>query len=199
VASPDEITRHHDTPTDDSIWVHGRPEPAPIRVVEYDAAWPASFERVAAMVRAALGERALAVEHVGSTAVPGLAAKPVIDVDLTVADPAAEAAYVPDLEAAGFELVIREPAWHEHRALKHHDPDTNLHVFGPDCPETIRHRMFRDWLREHLDDLARYHAAKLAAAADTTEASGIVTDYNRHKEPVIRDIYDRMFHHHGLH
>lgn len=73
MASSDEITRHHDTTTDDSIWVNGRPEPAPIRVVEYDAAWPASFDRLAAMVRGALGERALAIQHVGSTAVPGLA------------------------------------------------------------------------------------------------------------------------------
>lgn len=198
MASPEEITRHHDAPSDDSIWVHGRPDPTPIRVVAYDDGWPAAFTRVAGRVRDALGAAALGVEHVGSTSVPGLPAKPVIDVDLTVADPADEAAYLPALEAAGFRLVIREPAWHEHRALKHDDPDANLHVFGPDCPEVTRHRIFRDWLVAHPSDRRRYAEIKLAAASETTRRGGIVTDYNRLKEPVIRDIYDRAFAHHGL-
>ncbi|ACQ81777.1 protein of unknown function UPF0157 [Beutenbergia cavernae DSM 12333] len=193
-----ELTRHHDSPGDDRMWVHGRPEPTPITVVDYDESWPAQFDRVAARVRAALGRRALAVEHVGSTSVPGLPAKPIIDVALTVADPADEAAYVPDLAAAGFVLVIREPGWHEHRALKLADPNTNLHVWGPDCPEVARQLMFRQWLIDHPEDLARYRDAKLAAAAATNAVGEIVTAYNRHKEPVIRDIYDRMFREHGL-
>jgi GrpB-like predicted nucleotidyltransferase (UPF0157 family) len=88
----------------------------------------------------------LVVEHVGSTAVVGLPAKPVIDIDLTVADSVDEAAYVPALEGVGFRLVIREPWWHEHRCLVHDDPRCNLHVFSPGAPEPVRHRIFRDWL-----------------------------------------------------
>ncbi|WP_116951169.1 GrpB family protein [Jiangella endophytica] len=193
----DDLTEHRDNPGDD-VWVHGRPETRPIDVVDYDPAWPARYEAVATRIRDALGERVLGLQHIGSTSVPELPAKPVIDVDLTVADPADEPAYLPDLEAAGFVLVIREPSWHEHRALKYADPNTNLHVFGPGCPEVTRQRLFRDWLIEHPEDLARYRDAKLRAAADTTASGGIVTDYNRHKEPVIREIYDKIFREQGL-
>src|SRR5690606_586440 len=139
-------------------------------------------EVVAERVRAAIGGRVLGLQHIGSTSVPGLPAKPIIDVDLTVVDAADEASYLTELEAAAFELVIREPDWHEHRALKHADPDTNLHVFGRGCPEVTRHRLFRDWLIEHPDDLARYRDAKVRAARQSTASRGIVTDYNRHKE-----------------
>jgi GrpB-like predicted nucleotidyltransferase (UPF0157 family) len=136
----------------------------------------------------------LDLEHVGSTSVPGLAAKDVIDIDLTVADPAAEESYLPPLERLGYVLTIREPGWHEHRALRLTVPRANLHVFGPDCPEVIRHRMFRDWLMTHPDDLARYAEAKRAAIP----GGGTVMDYNRRKEAVIREIYDRLFRAAGL-
>ena len=95
-------------------------------------------------------------------------------------------------------LVVREPWWHEHRCLRLSNPRSNLHVFGPDCPEVVRHRMFRDWLALHHDDRELYQRAKLAAAKQTTERGGLVTDYNRHKEPVLRAIYERMFRAHGL-
>ncbi|RRS00442.1 GrpB family protein [Glycomyces terrestris] len=193
-----DLTRHHETPRDDSIWVGGRPEPVAIAIAAYDPAWPARFQELAARVRAALGDKALSVEHVGSTSVPGLAAKPVIDIALTVADPADESAYLPELEEAGFRLVIREPAWHEHRALKSARPNANLHVWGPGCPEVERQRMFRQWLIDHPEDLARYQEAKTAAAAEANAAGEIVTEYNRRKQPVIQEIYERMFRSHGL-
>lgn len=196
VPTPAEITRHHE-PADDVEWITG-PTPGPVEVVPYDPAWPALYARVADRVRAALGERVLLVEHVGSTSVPGLPAKPVVDVDLTVADPADEDAYRPDLEAAGFRLVVREPSWHQHRCFTLAEPRTNLHVFGPDCPEVVRHRLFRDWLREHPDDLALYRDAKTGAAAASTAAGEHVMDYNARKEPVIIEIYDRLFRAHGL-
>lgn len=191
----DAVMAHHD-PADGRLeWVGGAPVPAPVRVVAYDDAWPGQFESVAAGIRAALGGAAIAVDHVGSTSVPGLPAKPVIDVDLTVADPADEAAYVPALEEAGYTLRIREPGWHEHRALVRRDatdvPQVNLHVFGPNCPENERHRMFRDWLRAHPEDRDEYRDAKLAAASATGEQ--LVMDYNRHKEPTIQRLYARMF------
>ena len=85
-------------------------------------------------IRDALGDRVLELEHVGSTSVAGLAAKPVIDIDLTVADSSDEAAYVGDLEAIGYELRIREPNWHEHRCLMMERPRSNLHVWTPGQP-----------------------------------------------------------------
>jgi GrpB-like predicted nucleotidyltransferase (UPF0157 family) len=146
----------------------------------------------------ALGDGALAIEHVGSTSVPGLAAKPVIDIDLTVADSRAEETYVPALERRGFVLVIREPWWYEHRCLRGEDPACNLHVFSPDCPEAERHRVFRDWLRAHPEDCSRYAAAKASAAEATLAAGGHTMDYNARKEAVLREIYDRAFRALGL-
>jgi GrpB-like predicted nucleotidyltransferase (UPF0157 family) len=159
-----EIIRHHDDNPDEDPWVNGPPPPQPVEIVPYRPDWPQRFAAHAADIRAALGATALDVDHVGSTSVPGLAAKDVIDIDLTVSDPRAEADYVPALEATGWVLTIREPSWHEHRCLtRRKGPRSNLHVFGPDCPEVIRHRMFRDWLTSHPEDRDRYEAAKRGA------------------------------------
>ena len=200
VPTNEEITRHHDDPPGADPWVHRPAAPYEIQVVEYDERWPADFERVARRVRDALGDAVLEIHHVGSTSVPGLPAKPVIDTDLVVADPADEPSYVPALEAAGFVHTIREPWWHEHRLLKHDEPPTHLHVFGPDCPEVVRHLMFHAWLVEHDDERERYAAAKRAAAGEMNARPGGGTgmDYNRHKEPVVRELYDRMFRAQGL-
>ena len=118
----------------------------------------------------------------------GLPAKPIIDVDLVVADPADEPAYVPDLEAAGFVHLARESWWHEHRLLKYSEPVANVHTFGPECPEVVRHQMFQTWLREHPDDFTAYAEAKRAAATEMNARPGGGTgmDYNRHKEPVVQ-------------
>jgi GrpB-like predicted nucleotidyltransferase (UPF0157 family) len=202
VPTNEEITGSHDPGRPDSdAWVDGYVQtPFHLEVVEYDDGWPADFARVAARVRDALGDAVLEINHVGSTSVPGLPAKPVIDVDLVVADPADEAAYVPALVTEGFVHTIREPWWHEHRLLRGQDPVTNLHVFGPDCPEVVRHLMFHDWLVEHADDRELYADAKRAAAAEmnTRPGGGTGMDYNRHKEPVVHEIYQRMFRAHGL-
>ena len=122
------------------------------------------FEREADRIRAVLGSRALRIEHTGSTSVPGLAAKPIIDILLVVADSADEGAYLPALEAAGYVLRIREPDWHEHRMFKGPDTEVNLHVFSSGCPEIDRVLMFRDWLRTHAADRDLYARTKLALA-----------------------------------
>jgi GrpB-like predicted nucleotidyltransferase (UPF0157 family) len=164
-----------------------------IEVTGPDAAWPQLYHCLAGRIREALGWRVLQLEHVGSTAVPGLAAKPVIDIDLTVADPGRERDYVPALEAAGFQLLIREPWWYGHRMLRADEPPGNLHVFGFDSPELIRHRIFRDWLRGNPGDRDRYAAAKRHAAGQANAAGEHVMAYNARKQQVIREIYHRAF------
>ncbi|WP_176088671.1 GrpB family protein [Achromobacter anxifer] len=187
--TPADIMRHYESDPDEMPWVRGKPAPEQVHVVPYDPDWPVRYERLAAQVRQALGAVALDVEHMGSTAVPGLPAKPVIDIDLAVADPAREDEYVPALEALGYALILREPSWHQHRLLQLASPRVNLHVFGPDCPENIRHRMFRDWLRAHGADRDLYAQAKHAAADGVMQ----VMEYNKRKESVLRGIYERMF------
>ncbi len=131
-----------------------------IQLADYDPEWPRLYEREAERVRAALGERVLLLEHVGSTSVPGLAAKPRIDMLLVVANTADEPAYVPALEAAGYVLRIREPDWYEHRMFNRPDTALNLHVFSEGCPEIARMLLFRDWLRSHPEDRQLYERTK---------------------------------------
>lgn len=132
----------------------------PIQIADYDPAWPQLFEREADRVRATLGERVLLLEHVGSTSVPGLAAKPRIDMLLVVADSADESAYVPAMQAVGYVLQVREPDWYEHRMFKGPDTDINLHVFSPGCAEIERLLLLRDWLRDNPADRDLYERTK---------------------------------------
>jgi GrpB-like predicted nucleotidyltransferase (UPF0157 family) len=194
VPSRAEIVSFDDSPPPpgETPWVGGGPA-AGVEVADPDPAWPRGYDELAVRIRAALGWRALQLEHVGSTSVPGLAAKPVIDIDLTVADPDREDDYVPALERAGFRLVIREPWWWRHRCLRHDDPACNLHVFGFDSPELIKHRIFRDWLRGNPGERDRYAAVKRESAARATAAGEHVMQYNARKEQLIREIYQRAF------
>jgi GrpB-like predicted nucleotidyltransferase (UPF0157 family) len=137
-----------------------KPLEGPILLADYDPAWPALFEREAARIRGALGEAARLVEHAGSTSVPGLAAKPIIDIVLAVPDSANEASYVPALEAAGYVLRIREPEWFEHRVFKGPDTNVNLHVFTVGAGEIERMLLFRDWLRTNPADRGLYLQTK---------------------------------------
>ena len=137
-----------------------RPLAGPIEIHDYDPDWPRLYEREQERIRAALGDRVIRVEHVGSTSVPGLPAKPLIDVALEVPDSADEAAYVPALEAAGYRLRIREPEWFEHRLLKGPDTDVNVHVFSAECEEVRRMLLFRDWLRGNAADRDLYAVKK---------------------------------------
>jgi len=140
---------------------------AQIHLAPYDPEWPKLYDREAARIRAALGDKALVLEHAGSTSVPGLSAKPRIDIVLGVADTTDEQAYVPTLEAAGYILRVRETDWHEHRFF--HGPDTpiNLHVFTVGCAEIERMLRFRDHLRASEADRLLYERAKHELAART--------------------------------
>lgn len=191
----DLLTNFHedDPPPGETPWVGDQGPAQPPAVVDYDPAWPLVYEQIAAQVRDALGDRVLEIHHVGSTSVPGLAAKPIIDIDLLVADPADEDAYVPALEAIGFIHRIREPWWWEHRLLRLPEPEVHLHVFGFEAPEPVRHRLFRDWLRRHPDDRDRYAAAKRTASGASAALGEDGMQYNARKQDVVRDIYARLF------
>jgi GrpB-like predicted nucleotidyltransferase (UPF0157 family) len=140
----------------DEVLIGGRETPT-ITLVDHDERWAERFADLARRIRRALGDGALGVEHIGSTAVPGLAAKPIVDVLLTVADVEDEAAYVPALESAGFVLRVREPA---HRMLRTPERDVHVHVYEPDRPEVRDYLDLRDWLRVDAGDRALYAATK---------------------------------------
>ena len=137
----------------------------PITLVDADPRWPQQFELLRDDIRRALGDSALAVEHVGSTSVPGLLAKPILDICLVVHDPPDESTYVPKLRTIGYVLQIREPDWYEHRMLWHDDPASHLHVFGADCVEVKRMIGFRDHLRSHPESREEYARTKQELAS----------------------------------
>lgn len=143
-----------------------------IVLAPYDEAWPTTYATLASAIREMLGNAV--VEHVGSTSVPGLDAKPIIDINLIVANSADEPSYVPALEELGYVLVIREPEWHEHRLLRLADPGVNLHVFTTGSPEHDRMITFRDRLRNDDEARDRYLATKRELASQTWE---YVQDY----------------------
>ncbi len=165
-----------------------QPLNGPVYLAEYDPAWPQMYLVEAAKIRAALGERALSLEHVGSTSVPGLAAKPLIDILLVVADSSDEAAYVPALEAQGYALHIREPEWYQHRVLKGINPAVNLHVFSPGCVETRRMLLMRDWLRATPADRDLYERTKRDLAQREWK---YVQNYADAKSAVVEEILAR--------
>jgi GrpB-like predicted nucleotidyltransferase (UPF0157 family) len=195
VPSSAEIVSFDDSPPPPGAdpWVAGAAPATDIEMTSPDPAWPRQYDVLAARIREALGWRVLQLDHVGSTAVPGLAAKPVIDIDLTVADPGREQDYVPALETAGFQLRVREPWWYGHRMLRAGDPPCNLHVFGFDSPEPVKHQIFRDWLRGNPGERNRYAAAKREAASRANAGGEHVMQYNARKQQVIREIYHRAF------
>ena len=159
-----------------------------ITLAEADPAWPEQFAHEEDRVRAALGARALQIEHVGSTSVPGLAAKPIIDIVLVVADTADEAAYVPDLEAAGYVLQARDFHPTEHRLLTDHNPDVHVHVLTDGHLEVERMVLFRDRLRTHLDERDLYERTKRELAA---RRWAYVQDYADAKSSVVEGIIGR--------
>jgi GrpB-like predicted nucleotidyltransferase (UPF0157 family) len=142
-----------------------RPLTAPIELRDYDPRWPDLYAEHAGRIRGVLGERAVRIEHAGSTSVPGLAAKPIIDIVVEVPNSADEPVYVANLEGAGYILQVREPEWFEHRIFRADDGGVHVHVFSADCPETDRMVRFRDWLRTSDADRALYERTKRELAA----------------------------------
>ena len=160
-----------------------------VTIAHYDPRWPEQFGRESDRISRLLGPRALRIEHVGSTSVPGLAAKPVIDILLVVADSADEAGYARSLESEGYRVVIREPDWHQHRMLKGPDTDINLHVLSAGCPEIDRMLSFREWLRGNAADRILYEQTKRDLARDEWTH---VQDYADAKTGIVGEIMRRI-------
>ena len=178
--------------TDDEILAvtigERQPLNSPIYLAPYDPAWPSLFTRLEKRIQEALKDDVLLLEHVGSTSVPGLSAKPIIDIVLAVADSSDESSYVERLEQRGFKLRIREPDWYEHRVLKSSDPDANLHVFSAGCEEIDQMLLFRDWLRNHASDRLFYEQNKRELASRTWKYT---QNYADAKTGVIQEILAR--------
>lgn len=164
------------------------PHDAPITLAEYDPEWPRLFAREAERIRAVLQDTALRVEHVGSTSVPGLTAKPIIDILLVVPDSADEPSYAPAMEAAGYVLRIREPDWFEHRLFKGPDTNINLHVFSVGATEIDRMLRFRDRLRDSDTDRDHYARTKRELAQKKWRH---VQHYADAKTAVVQEIMGR--------
>ena len=166
----------------------GGNEKVEISIEDYDPSWPDCFEHHARLIRDALGNAVIELEHIGSTSITGLAAKPIIDILLVVEDSGDEDSYLPRLEALGYELRVREPDFHEHRMLRTPEKDVHIHVFSPDSPEIERYLIFRDQLRTNDSDRARYRRVKRELARQTWTNMNAYADA---KEEVIEDIIAR--------
>ena len=159
-----------------------------VELSEYDPRWASRFEAERSRIVDALGPLALSIDHVGSTSVPFLAAKPTIDIVLTVTDSTDENSYVPALERCGLEFVLREPDWFEHRLLRRAPRLVNLHIFTDGCSEVAQMIGFRDWLRDHADDRAVYERTKRALA---TRRWDVMQDYADAKTDIVAEIKER--------
>jgi GrpB-like predicted nucleotidyltransferase (UPF0157 family) len=159
-----------------------------IVVVDYDSRWPAQFQKHAEFLSRILGSKAFAIEHVGSTSVPELASKPIIDIDILVEDSGDEASYLPALVRAGYVLRVREPDWHQHRMFRTPELDVHVHIFSLGCIEVTRHLAFRDRLRACKEDRLLYESVKRKLAKEDWSD---MNTYARAKSEVVEQIIAR--------
>lgn len=156
-----------------------------IKVVDYDPKWEKKFEKHAKIIIDAVGINALRVEHIGSTSVPALVAKPIVDILVVVADSADETTYLSQLEAEGYLLRVREPDWNEHRMFRTPEKDVHIHVYSVGCLEIQRNLTFRDRLRRNAEDRDLYGQTKHELA---TQEWSDMNAYANAKTEVIENI-----------
>lgn len=138
----------------------GGPEKRSIKIVDHDPRWAQKFREHEETIRRTVGKGALRIEHIGSTSVPGLGAKPIVDILLVVNNSTEEASYLPALEAAGYALRVREPEFQEHRMFRTPERDVHIHVFSEGAKEIARYLDFREHLRRDEVDRQRYQELK---------------------------------------
>jgi GrpB-like predicted nucleotidyltransferase (UPF0157 family) len=166
------------------LTVFGEEDGDTVRIVDYDPSWPQGFEVERDRIGRVLGATAHRIEHVGSTSVPGLAAKPVVDIMVTVDDPDDDAALVPVLTAAGYVLRLIEPG---HRMFRTPGRDVHVHVWRTGGDEEHRQLLFRDWLRHDADDRASYESVKRELAQRVWQSSGA---YAEAKSDIVEEILE---------
>jgi len=167
----------------------GGPEPRPVVIVEYSEDWPRRYDAERARLAGALGARALRIEHVGSTSVPGLAAKPIVDIVVAVHDVDDEDAYRGALVDAGYVLRVREAG---HRMFRTPARDVHVHLWNEGDPEVDDLLLFRDWLRIDAADRARYERLKRELA---TREWHDMNGYADAKGPLVNEIKTRAREH----
>jgi GrpB-like predicted nucleotidyltransferase (UPF0157 family) len=177
-------------PLHEEIGLIGGREKRKIIIHDYDERWPKIFEKHAAIIRKALGGVALRIEHIGSTSVPCLAAKPIIDILVVAADPWDEASYLPALVDAGYELRVREPEFDEHRMVRTPERDIHVHIFPPQSNEIDRYLVFRNQLRLNPADRTRYEQVKRMLSEREWEDTN---DYAEAKSEVVEAIIANGF------
>jgi GrpB-like predicted nucleotidyltransferase (UPF0157 family) len=197
--SIEDIVKNYINDGDSLERVNKRKSRVKLVIVEPNPAWPERFLDTKARIESVLGSTALAILHFGSTSVPGLPAKDIIDIDLVVQDIKDEKSYVEALESLGFVFFFRETDWHEHRFFVDEGDrpgsyPIHLHVFGNDCPEVEKHRIFRDWLAKSPEDLQLYAAIKRESAVASEAAGESMREYTARKEKVLLEILNRAFH-----
>ena len=163
-----------------------------IKVVAYDPTWPDRFAAWRQVLHAALGPTAVHIEHVGSTSVPGLAAKPIVDVQVSVADLDNEQAYVPALEAVGLQLRSRDLFHRYFRPFPGRPRDVHVHVCELGSEWEAEHLRFRDHLRTHPEARDKYAKTKRDAAAQWADDGLAYTDA---KTEVILNILEQAVDH----
>jgi GrpB-like predicted nucleotidyltransferase (UPF0157 family) len=160
----------------------------PPSVVPYDQSWPGRYADWEARLVAQLGNAGQRVEHIGSTSVPGLAAKPVIDIQVSMPDLAAESLYTAPLERAGVQLRYRDDQHRFFRPRSGRPWDVHVHVCAAGSAWERRHLLFRDYLRASADARAAYVDVKFAAASLWRDDR---VGYNAAKTRVILDIMEK--------
>ncbi|KAE8441096.1 hypothetical protein EG329_005891 [Mollisiaceae sp. DMI_Dod_QoI] len=172
-------------------------------IIDPDPTWPSTYAILASRIVAALSPpsspngaepgtgQLVSVSHVGSTSVPGLPAKAIIDIDVVVADINDESAYVSALESQGFQFMLREK-WYNHRFFTATEPMVaNVHVWGPACAEAERHRIFKEWLIENVEDRELYAKTKKECSEASMLRGESIQEYTDRKGGVIKDILHR--------
>jgi len=170
--------------TNDDIYIGGK-EKRDVIIENYNPKWKLKYQSHANNISKALGNTALLIEHIGSTSVEGLAAKPIIDILVVVEDSSDETSYKQKMEDAGYVLYIREPDWYEHRMFRPPTKNANIHFYSEGCEEIQRVRVFRDWLRTHPNDRLRYEKVKRELAKQDWEC---LDDYAQAKTEVVESI-----------
>jgi len=172
------------------VGVIGGKEKRDIQIVEYDEQWSVKFEMHAKMLKNVLGEVALGIEHIGSTAVPKLAAKPIIDILLIVKDSGDESKYLKEMQSTGYQLRVREPDFHEHRMFRTVQKDVHIHVLSQGSNEIDRYLVFRNRLRLNEVDRKEYEATKRKLASGEWDN---MNDYANAKTQIVERIIAAEF------